>query len=261
MAGPDWPGSVLVYTLIIAAHVVVLGLCTTCLGWQVQAVGWIGGVLLLLVYTALTCTNPGLVFKPSTTTMNELSTMESGAAGSIKNNNDSEFEVAASDESASEDSVNNQSSNSQLLKTANESSSSSSGGGGNSARINPLNVDGEGDSSNGNKVDINDVVTPPPSATPAVSMAQGAPPKERMVPCGQCEIDRPMSARHCIHCGQCIINIDHHCPWSGKCIAENNMKEFNVFLCLVCAQFYLLVGIFVYYWVACYTDVDAPKGG
>ena len=31
--------------------------------------------------------------------------------------------------------------------------------------------------------------------------------------CGQCQITRPTSARHCIYCKTCIEDLDHHCPW------------------------------------------------
>lgn len=31
--------------------------------------------------------------------------------------------------------------------------------------------------------------------------------------CGQCQIVRPNSARHCTYCSTCIDDLDHHCPW------------------------------------------------
>lgn len=31
--------------------------------------------------------------------------------------------------------------------------------------------------------------------------------------CGQCQFQRPMSARHCVYCKTCIDELDHHCPW------------------------------------------------
>jgi hypothetical protein len=31
--------------------------------------------------------------------------------------------------------------------------------------------------------------------------------------CGQCDLKRPVTARHCVHCETCIDELDHHCPW------------------------------------------------
>ena len=33
------------------------------------------------------------------------------------------------------------------------------------------------------------------------------------IECGQCELRRPYTARHCDYCKLCIDNLDHHCPW------------------------------------------------
>jgi palmitoyltransferase ZDHHC9/14/18 len=42
---------------------------------------------------------------------------------------------------------------------------------------------------------------------------QRIPPVPHSIECGQCEIRRPYTARHCTHCGNCIDVQDHHCPW------------------------------------------------
>ena len=28
----------------------------------------------------------------------------------------------------------------------------------------------------------------------------------------------------------CIEELDHHCPWSSKCIGKNNLKPFYIFV-------------------------------
>ena len=33
------------------------------------------------------------------------------------------------------------------------------------------------------------------------------------IECGQCDLRRPFTARHCEYCKLCIDNLDHHCPW------------------------------------------------
>ena len=35
---------------------------------------------------------------------------------------------------------------------------------------------------------------------------------------------------HCKDCDVCIEELDHHCPWSSKCIGKNNIKPFYVFV-------------------------------
>jgi len=78
--------------------------------------------------------------------------------------------------------------------------------------------------------------------------------------CGQCQIQRPFSARHCAYCGVCVESLDHHCPWCGKCIGASNMAAFSAFVGMLCLQGYLLAGIFIYWIVSCYIVSSAPKG-
>ena len=33
------------------------------------------------------------------------------------------------------------------------------------------------------------------------------------IECGQCDLRRPFTARHCDYCKLCVDNLDHHCPW------------------------------------------------
>jgi hypothetical protein len=50
------------------------------------------------------------------------------------------------------------------------------------------------------------------------------------VECGICEIQRPYNASHCYECGVCVEDLDHHCPWTGKCIGKKNLQQFHFFL-------------------------------
>lgn len=36
-------------------------------------------------------------------------------------------------------------------------------------------------------------------------------------------------SRHCSDCDVCIKGYDHHCPWTSKCIGENNLWKFYAF--------------------------------
>ena len=48
--------------------------------------------------------------------------------------------------------------------------------------------------------------------------------------CTWCHIERPARAQHCYACNVCVLELDHHCPWTGKCIGKGNMFVFNLFL-------------------------------
>lgn len=50
------------------------------------------------------------------------------------------------------------------------------------------------------------------------------------VECGICQHSRPVSASHCYDCGVCVDKLDHHCPWTGKCIGKKNLSPFYSFL-------------------------------
>ena len=53
--------------------------------------------------------------------------------------------------------------------------------------------------------------------------------KEDMIECGRCNIKRPITSSHCGDCNLCIDELDHHCPWTGKCIGKKNIKYFFTF--------------------------------
>lgn len=48
--------------------------------------------------------------------------------------------------------------------------------------------------------------------------------------CKTCNLLQPLRAKHCKYCGYCIYKYDHHCPWLGTCIGENNHPYFVSFL-------------------------------
>ena len=57
--------------------------------------------------------------------------------------------------------------------------------------------------------------------------------KKKYRKCSKCNIIIPKSFRvvHCQNCEICIKKQDHHCPWTSKCIGENNITLFYAFLC------------------------------
>lgn len=44
-----------------------------------------------------------------------------------------------------------------------------------------------------------------------------------------CEIYQAPGTSHCDDCNCCIEELDHHCPWMGKCIGRRNMVWFKLF--------------------------------
>ena len=71
--------------------------------------------------------------------------------------------------------------------------------------------------------------------------------------CQQCNIYVPkeLHISHCFDCDICVKEEDHHCPWTGKCIAKDNLKSFyvfvyslltffvNIFITIYCCMFYM----------------------
>ena len=68
--------------------------------------------------------------------------------------------------------------------------------------------------------------------------------------CDMCKVFQPPTGAHCTICNVCIIGYDHHCPWMGCCVGENNLKAFAVFN--VSWFFYALYAIFWISWISHY---------
>jgi len=61
------------------------------------------------------------------------------------------------------------------------------------------------------------------------------------IECGQCKMLRPTTASHCYECKLCIEGLDHHCPWTGKCIGKRTIFYFHAFLVLLCIHICLVL--------------------
>jgi len=48
--------------------------------------------------------------------------------------------------------------------------------------------------------------------------------------CITCCVMRPARAKHCSHCGYCVMRMDHHCVWINNCVGINNHLKFYFFI-------------------------------
>ncbi|KAF4035570.1 DHHC domain-containing protein [Phytophthora infestans] len=65
-----------------------------------------------------------------------------------------------------------------------------------------------------------------------------------------CEVRRPLNASHCSDCGVCVRELDHHCPWTGKCVGERTIKWFYVFLTFISLHCMLIGAVCLVTFVA-----------
>ena len=67
--------------------------------------------------------------------------------------------------------------------------------------------------------------------------------------CSKCNILIPKNFKviHCNICEACIIEHDHHCPWTGKCIGKYNLFSFYIFVnSLMCYIIMIFVTFYGY---------------
>jgi palmitoyltransferase ZDHHC9/14/18 len=64
--------------------------------------------------------------------------------------------------------------------------------------------------------------------------------------CEKCQIHVAKRTLHCYTCKRCVEDMDHHCPWVGKCIGRHNLYYFYAFLISTIAAFIYMFGAFFY---------------
>lgn len=50
------------------------------------------------------------------------------------------------------------------------------------------------------------------------------------IECSKCHKPKPERAHHCRICKRCVLQMDHHCPWTENCVGHNNLATFLRFL-------------------------------
>lgn len=71
MVGPDWIMVVLVYFLIIAIDAIILSVISP-LGWPPVMIGLVGFVIVICAFSAVACTDPGIVYKNDFTPLDSI---------------------------------------------------------------------------------------------------------------------------------------------------------------------------------------------
>lgn len=73
--------------------------------------------------------------------------------------------------------------------------------------------------------------------------------------CEKCRTIKPDRTHHCSVCGECVLKMDHHCPWINNCVCFTNYKYFVLFLgyaLLYCIYICLTsVRYFIAFWKVC----------
>ena len=66
--------------------------------------------------------------------------------------------------------------------------------------------------------------------------------------CSKCNIvmDLDKGTEHCVECGICVMNNDHHCPWTSKCVGKGNIFYFNAMLVMISIVFFYVIFAFVF---------------
>jgi hypothetical protein len=63
--------------------------------------------------------------------------------------------------------------------------------------------------------------------------------------CKECQMYKPDRTHHCKICGECVLRMDHHCPWVANCIGFGNYKFFLLFLFYAWASAIFAVVLFM----------------
>ena len=68
-------------------------------------------------------------------------------------------------------------------------------------------------------------------------------PRKKFYYCSTCKmwVNREKRTLHCSDCNICIEGLDHHCPWTGKCIGKKNLISFYIFIISI----FFLIGHFM----------------
>ncbi|CBN73929.1 conserved unknown protein [Ectocarpus siliculosus] len=76
--------------------------------------------------------------------------------------------------------------------------------------------------------------------------------------CVTCQLARPPRAKHCKRCNNCVMEFDHHCPFTGNCIGARNYRAFMAFISIVTISEFFACALSVLHIVAPRADNVGP---
>jgi len=68
--------------------------------------------------------------------------------------------------------------------------------------------------------------------------------------CSTCLVYRPARAKHCRRCQNCVLDFDHHCPYTSNCIGLRNYVFFFRFILAISGQLFLDDDYYYHYYLS-----------
>lgn len=245
--GPEWYCMVVTYSLIVVLTIFFLVNAAVLLGPAVVAIGTISGLLTVWLFSATACSDPGIIFNYSAPSLNN-----NNNNTTFVDNVDEEADVVRTARGINIGGVMEED---DLPPTPRGSRTPKSRAVGASEAYAPAGDGPLRDAAGGlrssasslNTVNIGRLNRKSRSGTTASTRHGTGPNGEQWtMECSICQLYRPPTAVHCYECGVCVDQLDHHCPWTGKCIAHKNLFTFKLFLGVLGFHITFVVGATIY---------------
>lgn len=207
LVGPDWPMVIIVYFLIISINAVFLWIFSA-LGWIPVIIGLFSTICILISYSITIFSDPGIIYKndydPTVIAFRSLDSSSCNPNINTVTRNNHNVNIIHSNDGNDIEKNLLLNSNTVITDTVRVTSTATNyNSSHNNSTVIPVDNSVKHTSGN-NNYNMN---------TTSSSMMIPSVPPINTVDCGQCNMKRPHSARHCNYCGVCMDGLDHHCPW------------------------------------------------